>query len=225
MNKDNYIPVITFSGKKSDFRVWKSKYECRLTIMGLVDILDDDIEIPKDSEDVNEDTKRYKLKKDNALVYADLMMSIDQETCFNLMESCKNENYKRGHAPTAWKMICSRFEKRDELHHQELLRTMLTKKLHKEQKPDDWINEMEKTRFDLKQLHNDDTYNDDIKFIKHLLLLIPTTEYSTIYWQIIHQLEENELTYDKFKHQLRSFSRIKTLNIQLQDSKSHKNRE
>ena len=48
--------------------------------MGLVDILDDDIEIPKDSEDVNEDTKRYKLKKDNELVYEDLMMSIDQET-------------------------------------------------------------------------------------------------------------------------------------------------
>ena len=118
MNKDKYIPVITFSGKKSDFRVWKSKYECRLTIMGLVDILDDDIEIPKDSEDVNVDTKRYKLKKDNALVYADLMMSIDQETCFNLMESCKNENYKRGHAPTSWKMICSRFEKRDELNDQ-----------------------------------------------------------------------------------------------------------
>ena len=59
---------------------------------------------------------------------------------------------------------------------------MLTNKLNKEQKPDDWINEMEETRFDLKQLHNDDTYNDEVKFIKHILLLISTTEYSTIYW-------------------------------------------
>ena len=60
--------------------------------MCLVDIIEDDIEIPKDSEDVNKDTKRYKLKKDNSLVYSYLMMSIDQETCFNIMESCKNEN-------------------------------------------------------------------------------------------------------------------------------------
>ena len=82
---------------------------------------------------------------------------------------------------------------------------MLTNKLQISQKPDDWINEMEKTRFDLKQLHNDLTYDEDIKFIKHLLLLIPTSEYSTIYWKILHQLEENALTYDKFKHQLRAF--------------------
>ena len=64
---------------------------------------------------------------------------------------------------------------------------------------------MENTRFYLKQLHNDLTYDEDIKFIKHLLLLIPTSEYSTIYWKILHQLEENALTYDKFKHQLRAF--------------------
>ena len=57
MNKDNYITVITFIGKKSYFRVWKSKYECRPTIMGLVEILEDDIEITYDSEDVNEDDK------------------------------------------------------------------------------------------------------------------------------------------------------------------------
>ena len=54
---------------------------------------------------------------------------------------------------------------------------------------------MEKNRFDLKHIHKDYTYSDDINFIKHLLLLIPTNEYSTIYWKMIHQLEEEELTY------------------------------
>ena len=43
------------------------------------------------------------IKKNNDLVYADLMMSVDQETCFNIIESCKTEDYKRGHAPNAWK--------------------------------------------------------------------------------------------------------------------------
>ena len=64
---------------------------------------------------------------------------------------------------------------------------------------------MDNTIFDLKQIHNDYTYSDDIMFINHLLLLIPTNEYSTIYWQMIHQLEEEELTYEKFKNQLRAF--------------------
>ena len=173
--------------------------------MGIVDILDDEMKIPKDNEDYKSDTTKVTLKKNNDLVYADLMMSVDQDTCFNLLEACKTEEYKRGHAPTAWKSICNRFEKRDELHHQDLLKTMLTTKLNKNQKPDDWINIMEKTRFDLKQIHKDYTYSDDIKFIKHLLLLIPTNEYSTIYWKMIHQLEEEELTYDKFKNQLRAF--------------------
>ena len=103
MNKDNYIPVIPFSGKKEDFRTWKSKYECRLTIMGLVDILDDTTNIPKYNEDYKSDTEKYMIKKNNDLVYADLMMSVDQETCFNIIESCKTEDYKRGHAPNAWK--------------------------------------------------------------------------------------------------------------------------
>ena len=31
------------------------------------------------------------------------MMSVDQETCFNIIESFKTEDYKRGHAPNAWK--------------------------------------------------------------------------------------------------------------------------
>ena len=120
-------------------------------------------------------------------------MSVDQDTCFNLLEACKTEEYKRGHSPTDWKSICNRFEKRDELHNQDLLKTMLTTKLNKNQKPDDWINIMEKTRFDIKQIHKDYTYSDDIKFIKHLLLLIPTNEYSTIYCQMIHKLEERNL--------------------------------
>ena len=51
MNRDNYIPVIPFNGKKEEFRTWKSKYECRLKIIVLVDILDDDMKIPKDNED------------------------------------------------------------------------------------------------------------------------------------------------------------------------------
>ena len=46
--------------------------------------------------------------------------------------------------------IYGRFEKKDELHHQDLLRTMLTNKLQISQKPDDWINDMENTIFDLK---------------------------------------------------------------------------
>ena len=71
--------------------------------------------------------------------------------------------------------ICGRFENKDELHHQDLLRTMITNKLQISQKPDYWINDMEKTRFDIKKLQNDFTYNEDIKFIKHLLLLIPTS--------------------------------------------------
>ena len=38
--------------------------------------------------------------------------------------------------------ICGRFEKKDELHHQDLLRTMITNKLQISQKVDDWINEI-----------------------------------------------------------------------------------
>ena len=53
--------------------------------MGLVDILDDDILITNDSEDVNEYNKRYKLNKDNWLVYEYLIINIYKETWFNIM--------------------------------------------------------------------------------------------------------------------------------------------
>ena len=33
-------------------------------------------------------------------------------------------------------------------------------------------------------------YNDEIKFIKQLVLVIPYTEYLNIYWMITHKLEE-----------------------------------
>ena len=63
MNRDKYIPVIPFNGKKEEFRTWKSKYECRLKIMGLIYILDDEIKITKDNEDYKSDTNKVKLKK------------------------------------------------------------------------------------------------------------------------------------------------------------------
>ena len=53
--------------------------------MGLVDILDDEMKIPKDNEDYKSDTNKVNLKKNNDLVYADLMMSVDQDTCFNIL--------------------------------------------------------------------------------------------------------------------------------------------
>ena len=47
---------------KEEFRTWKYKYECRLTIMVLVDILDDEMNILKDNEDYNSDTDKVKFK-------------------------------------------------------------------------------------------------------------------------------------------------------------------
>ena len=70
-----------------------------------------------------------------------------------------------------------------------ILKTLLTTKLNKNKKLDNCINIMENNRFYLKHIHKDYTYSDDIKLIKHLLLLIPTNEYSKVYFQIIHLLD------------------------------------
>ena len=90
------IKVIEFSGKKSDWFVWESKFLARAKRKGYKGLLLGKVEIPKENEDINDDKEKIKIKQLNELAYEDLLLSIDGNkpsgrTAFSLV-NCSKDN-------------------------------------------------------------------------------------------------------------------------------------
>ena len=96
------IRVISFSGKKSDWRVWSRKFLARANRLGYKDLLEGKVEVPKESEydaakittSPNDDEK-YLVEcwKLNERAFEDILLSIDGQTksgrvAFNLVDNC-----------------------------------------------------------------------------------------------------------------------------------------
>ena len=81
---------------------------------------------------------------------------------------------------------------------------------------------MEGLRFELWSKNDEETFRDDKKFLKHLIMMIPSKEYGTLFWNLMTQMEQNILNLETFKSQLRTYYK-KEINTQSSIS-SNKNK-
>ena len=71
--------------------------------------------------------------------------------------------------------------------------------------PEEWITKIEVLMFELWSNHGEETFRDDKKFLKHLIMMIPSKEYGTLFWNLMTQMEQNILSLETFKSQLRTY--------------------
>ena len=195
-NKGNKkVPQIMFSGKSNEWKTWKTRYISRLVIMGIFYVLDEDLMIPDDNYEIIEDTDLNttieQIKNDNLFLYADIMMSIEDPELINMLSMCRTEGQKNGNSKMEWKKLNDKFEEPNMMDMLEKLKEINTNQMSPDDNPDEWITKMEGLRFELWSKHGEETFRYDKKFLKHLIMMIPSKEYGTLFWNLMTQKKKS----------------------------------
>ena len=107
-----------FDGSIRRWLVWETQFLARADRKQFYDVMTGIIEIPKDSEVIEETTsegrKKLHARRMNALGYEDLVTSIDTEkdeglAVFQIVKNSRNEDYKRGNCKIAWDAIVAKY--------------------------------------------------------------------------------------------------------------------
>ena len=96
------IRVITFSGKKDDWRQWSKKFWAVAEKREYRAILEKD---PKELS-----IGRDKQKKQNSMAYNDLMLAMTADVSFGLVDDAVSSTYPEGDARSAWGRLMQRYE-------------------------------------------------------------------------------------------------------------------
>ena len=152
MNK-KLIRVITFSGKKNYWRQWAKKFLVVAEKREYRAILKRDPE----QLSINQDEQ----KKQNSMVYNDLMLAMTEDVSFGLVDETVSSTYPEGDARSTWGRLMQQFESQTNASRVKLMGQFTRSRLKKNhQDHDPWISELELMRIRLKKmgLNIDDEY-------------------------------------------------------------------
>ena len=99
---EKVIKVITFSGKRNNWRHWSKKFLVVAEKREYPPILE------KDPEELT--IKRYNQKNPNSLAYNNLMLTITEDVSFGLIDEATSTTYPGGDARSAWGKLMQLFE-------------------------------------------------------------------------------------------------------------------
>ena len=115
------IKIAPFSGKQTDWPVWREKFMARARRKGYKNILIGKDKAPDDSEMLDKTNAAHKekiaLRDANEMAYEALLLLIDGEqatgrVAFNIVRGSKTEELADGDAALAWKRLCDKYEPR-----------------------------------------------------------------------------------------------------------------
>lgn len=89
------MKIIPFNRDVKKWFMWKARQKENLKLYDLHKVIEEGTTIPKDGKD-RYDEKELELRKQNYLVYADLMLANNDEVCFGLIDSAKTEELQEG---------------------------------------------------------------------------------------------------------------------------------
>jgi hypothetical protein len=149
-DKEKYIKIISFSGKKEDWEIWESKFSARARKKGYKDVLTRKMAVPKDSE-TNLNARQKKAREMNDEAYADLMLAMDTEessgkVAFRIVRSAKNNDYAKGSAALAWEKLTKKYAPTTAPSRVKLSKMFYQAKLKEGQDPEEYITYLEDLR-------------------------------------------------------------------------------
>ena len=96
-----------FNGSEDEWPKW-SKILRIAKVKKFLNIIDGSIEVPSFSNDMQEGPKA--IREMNHVAYCCLLHCMDDEICFNLVDTAKTENLPDEDAALSWKNLLTRFE-------------------------------------------------------------------------------------------------------------------
>ena len=179
---EKLIQIITFTGKRNDWRQWSKKF------LAVADRREYRMMLEKDQDalTLNDEDK----KKKNTLAYNDLVLAMTDNVSFGLVDEAKSANYPGGDARLAWGKLTQRYESQTSASRVKLVGQFASSRLKKDhQDPDTWISELEVMRDRLKTMSNP---IDDEYLMIHIMNNLPSA-----YDGLIENLEDKlESTFD-----------------------------
>ena len=169
------IRIVTFTGKRNDWRQWSKKFLAVAEKREYRSILETD----PDELDIKIDDK----KKMNSLAYNDLLLAMTEDVSFGLVDEATSSTYPEGDARTAWGKLMQRYESQTNASRVKLMGQFTSSKLRKNsQDPDPWISELELMRIRLKKMGSK---IDDEYLMMHIMNNLPSA-----YDGLIENLED-----------------------------------
>ena len=209
---DKAIRVLSFSGKHEDWRMWKSKYKARATMKKWIKVMEGTETAPKESDtlDPTNDADKIAARQANEDGYADILMSMDDEIAFSIVDEARTTELPNGSLAKAWKDLHAKYEPptNDEL--VQLKKEFNATHLESGENPEDFIIRLESLNRRIKGINSKRALDTDDLLIHAVANL--TEEYD----HVIPGLEQaigattDALTIEKLKTTLKPiYTRIK----------------
>ena len=169
------IKIAPFTGKQSDWSVWREKFMARAKRKGYKDVLLGNITVPAESDKVT-DKALISARKANNTAFEDLLLLIDGEqasgrVAFNIVRGAKTSELTDGDAALAWKRLSDKYEPKSAPSRLALKNEFNSKVLkNANSDPDAWLTELEDLRV---RLIAAGSKMDDDEFLEHVLNSLP----------------------------------------------------
>ena len=175
MSEEKSIRIISFSGKRSDWRVWSRKFLAVAEKRGYKKVLTGALELTSTSSAEDQQL--------GVNAYNDLLLAMTETISFGLVDESKSAICPEGDAAKAWGKLMKRFESKTSASKVKLMGQLHASKLTKKSKdPEVWISELELLRSRLAEMG---TTVDDEFLILHILNNLPSE-----YDNVVENLEE-----------------------------------
>jgi len=200
MSEEKAIRVMSFSGKKPEWKTWRFKFLAKATTHGYLDVLTGVELVPNATEDLNaiaDDAvraRKKKSRKDNALAYSHLALSCDGKAPLGLVAAAVTTDLPSGSAALAWERLCEKYAPTAKMSLVTLKQDFARCRLgNVERDPDEWIQELNYLRGRIGSVPNAAHIGDD-DVIAHVLVNLPT-EYLELVTAIESELERTGTTF------------------------------
>ena len=208
------IRVLPFDGKRSSWTMWEAKYKARAKKNKFLDVMLGNTTVPDATAviDISNDAGKSQLRarEANDEGYNDLLLSMEEEVAFGLVNEAKTTALPDGCLKTAWDALSKRYEPRTK-NQLVALKSQFTKRsLEKEEDPDEWITDLEALNRKIKNIDANRAYSNDDLLI-HIAANV-TEEYDNVVQQLEKRIgsstnaltlmemrEELSTTYEKWK--------------------------
>eukprot|EP00977_Amphora_coffeiformis_P025774 scaffold22134_cov95-Amphora_coffeaeformis.AAC.1 len=144
------IRVLPFKGGKTEWRMWSRKFLARARAKGFKAIMEGTpgtTAVPKYNEVLDEtqdaDKPKIKARKANDDGYNELLLSIEDEVCFGLVDGAVTPDLPDGDLAKAWTALKNKFEPKTKTAMTDLKLDFTKCKMEEGEDPEEWITTLE----------------------------------------------------------------------------------
>jgi hypothetical protein len=205
---DKAIRVLSFSGKTKDWQMWEAKYAARARAKGWFKVMNGEQAVPAhdvvltDTQVVQQRAREY-----NEAGYADLLLSMEDEVSFNVVNEARTTELPDGSLSKAWKALHDKYAPTTKSELVELKKEFMSLSISSGEDPEEFISQLEAKNRKIKNIESARAMSDEDVLI-HAVACLPS-EYDHLVSDFSKRIgaSTNALTIDGLKSELREVYR------------------